>query len=423
MNFSAMAVKGNRFALSISSWFCVPEQGMKEFEMLCRASAFLVPSRFGGEGPGATHRFPSGMAKPIPKGYEGAGKLMHNTFLPRFHVLTASHVVSPWRWPKYYPDDWLRFVNEKHCHYTLELRDENGLFMTQSECFPVTYHHRHRDMAVLHLEDEIEAIKTFKNMDVQFPELLLPPIHKSKRSNTQHSETLYHFLRQTGDYSLSSTASNGSNESHTNTTGGTRLEFVGHEVSEGSADGMELAGGQKNCIPRTTWGDIHARTQAQLFCKTAKTLTEGMCGGPVLAHVTSPMSTPVCISSNLDVAANESSATAKAEADDPVNIPMRKIKPKRSAVSVLSLNDKTGKAAVAGIYVAGMTEGIVPLTYHDKSMRGLAVFVEAPLIDEFLQDIEQGPIVSGVDALIGGHSVEHIATTQHQPEFVMPHID
>ena len=39
-------MKGNRFALSISSWFCVPEQGMKEFEMLCRASALFLKAPY-----------------------------------------------------------------------------------------------------------------------------------------------------------------------------------------------------------------------------------------------------------------------------------------------------------------------------------------------------------------------------------------
>ncbi len=80
-------------------------------------------------------------------------------------------------------------------------------------------------------------------------------------------------------------------------------------------------------------------------------------------------------------------------------------------------------AAGSAVLLAGMVEGIVPLDYADKSMRGLAVFVEAPVIHEFLQEIEQGPIVSGVDALVGGQSVEFIATTQHTPEFVMPDIN
>lgn len=31
-------------AFSFSSWFCVPELGMKDFEILCRASCFIVPT-------------------------------------------------------------------------------------------------------------------------------------------------------------------------------------------------------------------------------------------------------------------------------------------------------------------------------------------------------------------------------------------
>jgi hypothetical protein len=33
------------FCLSFSSWFCVPDQGMKDFEILCRASAFLIKAK------------------------------------------------------------------------------------------------------------------------------------------------------------------------------------------------------------------------------------------------------------------------------------------------------------------------------------------------------------------------------------------
>jgi hypothetical protein len=36
--------KLQRFSLSFTSWFCVPDQGMKDFEVLCRASAFLLPA-------------------------------------------------------------------------------------------------------------------------------------------------------------------------------------------------------------------------------------------------------------------------------------------------------------------------------------------------------------------------------------------
>ena len=112
-----------RFALSLSSWFCVPEQGMKDMEILCRGSAFLVRSQ-------------------------------SSSFRHKYHVLTASHVVAPWRFPKYYPDEWLQFVNEKHTHYTVELRHDDGVFMTQSELLPAAIHHVNRDMATLHFDNE-----------------------------------------------------------------------------------------------------------------------------------------------------------------------------------------------------------------------------------------------------------------------------
>jgi len=34
-----------RVALSFSSWFCIPDQGMNDFEILSRASAFIVKAR------------------------------------------------------------------------------------------------------------------------------------------------------------------------------------------------------------------------------------------------------------------------------------------------------------------------------------------------------------------------------------------
>ena len=65
---------------------------MKDLEILNRASAFIVKT----------------------KDREFAKKC-------KYHVITASHVAAPWRWPKYYPDEWIQFINESHTHYTMEL--------------------------------------------------------------------------------------------------------------------------------------------------------------------------------------------------------------------------------------------------------------------------------------------------------------
>ena len=75
-------------------------------------------------------------------------------------MVTSSHVVSPWRWPKYYPESWLQEVSEKDTHYTVELRHPNGMFKTQSELFPISYHHPTKDLAVLHFMSEESMINT-----------------------------------------------------------------------------------------------------------------------------------------------------------------------------------------------------------------------------------------------------------------------
>ena len=125
-----MEVK-KRITVSISTWFCIPEQGMKDMEILCRSSAFAVRSR--------SKNFPHKM-----------------------HFLTSSHNIAPWKYPKKYPEEWLRFINEKHTYYTIETRNPDGSFMTQSELLPCSYHHISRDLAVLHLEhDHDELFETF----------------------------------------------------------------------------------------------------------------------------------------------------------------------------------------------------------------------------------------------------------------------
>ena len=37
--------------------------------------------------------------------------------------MAAGHVLGPWRWEKYYPQDWLRQVGPEHCRYSLDVYD------------------------------------------------------------------------------------------------------------------------------------------------------------------------------------------------------------------------------------------------------------------------------------------------------------
>ena len=83
--------------------------------------------------------------------------MQNKDFSHRYHLLTVSHAAAPWRWPKLFGESWLQFVNEKHCHYTTELRFSDGNLVTQMDLSRHLYLHPTRDLAVLHLEEEKTA--------------------------------------------------------------------------------------------------------------------------------------------------------------------------------------------------------------------------------------------------------------------------
>jgi hypothetical protein len=74
----------------VTAWFKISEQGMTRHEVLSQASAAAVSNKSGSE----------------------------------LWLFTSSHVVQPWRWRNYYPQEWIDFVRPEHCKYTLEIRDD-----------------------------------------------------------------------------------------------------------------------------------------------------------------------------------------------------------------------------------------------------------------------------------------------------------
>jgi hypothetical protein len=122
-----VAIRGGaakKLCCSIQSWYAVPEMGMRKFEVLSRGSAFI------------THSL---------KENDNAAN-----FVRDFHIVACSHVTAPWRWQKLYPDDtWLQNINEKHAHYTIELRDEKGNALCEGHLLPEVFHHGNRDLSIL----------------------------------------------------------------------------------------------------------------------------------------------------------------------------------------------------------------------------------------------------------------------------------
>ena len=219
--------------MSISTWFRVPEEGMADFEILCRASAFLVRSK--------NPQYPA-----------------------KFHLLTASHIVAPWRFPKYYPDEWLRYVNQNHTQYTLEIRDDHGVMLGTSSILASTHHHSSRDLAVLHLEDEASADQIFTMHGVEYQNI-------SQRQLVEGEVIEFHGH----DVEIPSSMSNESKSD-----GQPTLSVTSVGDNAGSDDTREP-------IPLIVYGHFVASTAKQFFAQTKPVLTYGMCGGAVIAKSSS----------------------------------------------------------------------------------------------------------------------------------------
>lgn len=201
----------SRFALSFSSWFMIPGEGMKGFEILNRASACLVKAR--------NPKFPY-----------------------KVHVIASSHVVAPWKWPKYYPLEWIQSINEHFCHYSVETRDRKGIFVSQHDLHPCVYHHPSRDLAVLHLDNEEKTLETLKELGLEVYDL------------AEASE-------------LSSNTSN--------------LHFYGHDIAGEASNEND----DRKPVPFNSVGEIKLASDYQIFTKTQSILPQGMCGGPVLLDI------------------------------------------------------------------------------------------------------------------------------------------
>jgi len=60
-----------------------------------------------------------------------------------------------------FPDEYLRHVNEKHTHYTIEMRHPDGIMLCQGDMHPRVYHHGSRDMASLYIGPETDIVEHY----------------------------------------------------------------------------------------------------------------------------------------------------------------------------------------------------------------------------------------------------------------------
>ena len=174
-------------SLALSVHFKQPDFGMEEYEILARASAFLVsidpPEP---EKPNDKYSFleesveqrqkhirrQEFVAEPAGGPRRQAAQLgwleyCPAIFRPRVHCIASSHVLAPWLWPKYYTQDWLKDVKQEHCTYTLEVYDDTTSVATVTLSPYVIHHPNNLDLGIVHLKDEEKTLDILKTHNVE----------------------------------------------------------------------------------------------------------------------------------------------------------------------------------------------------------------------------------------------------------------
>eukprot|EP00978_Attheya_sp_CCMP212_P045071 scaffold332750_cov51-Attheya_sp.AAC.1 len=175
-------------SLALNVHFRQPDFGMTKYEILSRATAFLLnvdppndPSKtttatVASSSSSSTYahleaseqerksrklkqEYSHEPAGGPPRHAKDLGWLEFCTakYRPTVHCVTSSHVLAPWLWKNYYPQDWLRQVEQKHCAYSLEIfdPDQPEIALAKFALSPFPIHHPNgMDLAIIHLKQE-----------------------------------------------------------------------------------------------------------------------------------------------------------------------------------------------------------------------------------------------------------------------------
>lgn len=273
--FRTSVLLSKKRALALSVYFKQPDLGMKDYEILSRASAFLLsvdpPTE---EAPDSKYahldksiREREAATEKQDYAYEPAGgpprrvqdlgwlEFLPNNFRPMVHCVAASHVLAPWMWKDYYPQDWLDSVKQEHCSYSLEVFDPekpDAEALAKFALSPYAIHHPDElDLAIIHLQQEASTLNTLKNLGVEVMHL-------------RHDDKSFEE--------------------------GEEVSFEGFQIIDDSRaadleslDNLENgADDNRVFVPYTETGTLIAATTERLLAKTEVPLPEGLCGGPTL---------------------------------------------------------------------------------------------------------------------------------------------
>eukprot|EP00529_Nitzschia_sp_RCC80_P011458 CAMPEP_0113477650 /NCGR_PEP_ID=MMETSP0014_2-20120614/20317_1 /TAXON_ID=2857 /ORGANISM="Nitzschia sp." /LENGTH=613 /DNA_ID=CAMNT_0000370751 /DNA_START=80 /DNA_END=1922 /DNA_ORIENTATION=- /assembly_acc=CAM_ASM_000159 len=314
----------NKVSLALSVYFKQPELGMKDYEILSRATAFLLavdpppaPSattsnkdgentNISEESPYSshlqenerrrqeklykqTHRYtpasgrqdgdhtnPDGMGEQQQRPLQDLSWL---EFAPRevrpvVHVVCSSHVLSPFLWRQYYPQDWLNKVRQEHCTYSLEVYghcsdgSDTGVSEIKSLAkfalnpYPI-HHPEGKDVALIHLKDEDSSLKILQDLGVEI--LYMRDEDEIYEKGDKVSFDGYVVTSPTGVEE--------DNDDGSTTTTTTDYDSTNTDNTEEDTRTFQ---------PYSESGELAFHTRDRFFALTPKPLPEGLCGGPVV---------------------------------------------------------------------------------------------------------------------------------------------
>lgn len=278
--FRTAVLQSKKRALALSVHFKQPDLGMKHPEILSRASAFLLsvdpPARDAPSGKYAhleeARQERASKMKKQDYAYDPAGgpsrkvqdlgwlEYLPSNFRPLVHCVAASHVLAPWMWKDYYPQDWLSQVRQEHCSYTLEIYDPdkpNAEALAKFALNPYAIHHPNEmDLAIIHLQQEETTLRHMKDLGVEVMHL------RDVNNNFEEGEeVLFEGFEIAEDKPITDFSS---------------LEEAKEMANDSDDDDTRVF------MPYTETGALISATTERILASTDAPLPEGLCGGPTI---------------------------------------------------------------------------------------------------------------------------------------------
>lgn len=288
MRRTSVVAKRSIRSLALSVHFKHPDLGMKEYEILSRASAFLLsvdpidPSEVDVKGSSSYAHLAKSQRKreemQLKQDYlfKPAGgpqreakdlrwlEFCPGNFRPLCHVVASSHVLSPWLWRQYYPQPWLEQVTQKHVRYSVDVfdtEDDSNIVNKKSLAtfalnpYPI-HHPNDMDLALVHLKSEAGSLQHMQSLGVKM-------LHLTENDTTfdKNDEVFFQGFEITDE--------------HYETLERINDDIVSEKERKTNNEDIRVF------MQYKTSGNLVFASPRRFIATTPKPLPEGLCGGPV----------------------------------------------------------------------------------------------------------------------------------------------